>query len=94
MRPFALGIGRFGASGLESRCRPKLGELDHTAGLRKIGYTRCWYDESFVQNAMERAEFRVIVDECATADMGANDMCIDDEEERMLLHPTGPSIDE
>ena len=36
----------------------KLGELDHTAGLSKIGYTGCWKDEAFVQDAMERgAEF-------------------------------------
>ena len=71
----------------------KLGELDHTAGLRKIGYTRCWYDEAFVQDAMERgAEFRVVDNDCATADMEVDDMCIDDEGERM--HPAGPALDE
>ena len=40
---------------------------------------------------MDRAgEFRVIVDECATADMVAYYMPIDDEEE----HMSGPSLDE
>ena len=35
------------------------------------------------------AEFRVVVDECATADMVADDMPTDDEKLRM----TGPSLD-
>ena len=43
-----------------------------------------------MQNAMNRAaEFRVIVDECATADMLADVMPTHDEELRM----TGPSLD-
>ena len=43
-----------------------------------------------MQHAMNRAaEFRVIVDECATADMLADYMPTDDEELRM----TGPSLD-
>ena len=57
----------------------KLGQLDHTAGLRKIGYTKCWEDEAFVQAAMERAaQFRVAQDEMA--DMPADNRPIDDEE--------------
>jgi hypothetical protein len=60
----------------------KLGKLDHTARLRKIGYTKCWDDEAFVQRAMERAaDFRVLVDE--QADMVADNTPIDDEELRM-----------
>ena len=47
-------------------------------------------EEPFVQNAMNRAaEVRVIVDECHTADILADDMPTDDEELRM----TGPSLD-
>ena len=43
-----------------------------------------------MQNAMNRAaEVRVIVDECHTADILADDMPTDDEELRM----TGPSLD-
>ena len=47
-------------------------------------------EEPFVQDAMDRAvEFRVLVDECATADTVADAMPADDEELRM----TGPSLD-
>ena len=46
-----------------------------------------------MQDAMERgAEFRVVDNDCATADMEVDDMCIDDEGERM--HPAGPALDE
>ena len=56
-----------------------LGKLDHQPGLRKIGYTKCWEDEAFVQAAMERAaQFRVAQDEMA--DMPADNRPIDDEE--------------
>jgi hypothetical protein len=63
----------------------KLGKLDHNAGLRKIGYTRCWDDEAFVQKPMERAaDFRLLVDD--QADMVADNTPIDDEELRMTGH--------
>ena len=63
------------------------GKLDHQPGLRKIGYTKCWKDEAFIQEAMERAdEFRVLVNE--DADLVADNTPIDDEELRM----TGPSL--
>ena len=57
----------------------KLGKLDHQPGLRKIGYTKCWEDEAFVQAAKEcAAEFRVAQDEMA--DVPEDNMPIDDEE--------------
>jgi hypothetical protein len=60
----------------------KLAELDHAAGLRKIGYDRCWGHKAFLQQAMERAaEFRVPVDK--QTDMVADNMPIDDEELRL-----------
>ena len=66
----------------------KLGELDHRPGLSKIGYTKCWKDEAFIQEAMERAdEFRVLVDE--EAELVADNTPIDDEALRMA----GPSLD-
>ena len=46
-----------------------------------------------MQEATERgAEFRVVDNDCATADMEVDDMCIDDEGGRM--HPAGPVPDE
>jgi hypothetical protein len=60
----------------------KLGQLDHTPGLRDIGYMKCWEDEEFVQLAMERAaEFRVLIDD--EADMPADSTPINDEERRL-----------
>lgn len=33
----------------------KPGELDYRAGLQRIGYTKCWDDENFIQLAMHCA---------------------------------------
>jgi hypothetical protein len=34
----------------------KLAKLEHKPGLQRIGYTKCWEDEFFVQSAMQRAD--------------------------------------
>lgn len=57
----------------------RLGLPDHQAGLRHIGYTRCWDDGEFIRDGFKHsAKFELILDECLGRK--AHDTPIDNEE--------------